>query len=221
MTCGTTFQKKTAKFKFLNKLIEIVNDDIGDKSASIKVKKRIMDCFLLWTVEFPDKTKIRECYENLKKKVSFEQETFVKMPESSHGESILGKDEALVAKLIREGGTENCKAANLLIRSRFELKAKHDEMLKRHRSILQKVNNTLEVFSEMIENYTGDDTDTLNQLYTLCLEYENQLQPICTLNCLQDKQIQGKFVAYSCDKVFKIEIGMKHLCYFRGHSDLL
>lgn len=193
MVCGSTFQKKTAKFKFLNKLIEIVDEQRSSTVVSVEVRKRIMECFLLWTVEYPDKVKIRECYEDLKKKVTFDHKTsVVKVPQRSKVESILGKDEALMRKLLHEGGPENLLAANLLIKNRVQLKDKHDEMLLEHNNKLREIDNSLEVLNEMIDNYcAGDNTDTLNLLFSRCLEYKSQLKQICDLNLFSDKQIIG------------------------------
>lgn len=201
MVCGPTFQKKTAKFKFLNKLIEIVDEQRGNNAVALDVRKGIMECFLLWTVEYPDKIKIRECYEDLKRKVTFDHKTnIVKVTKRSENESILGKDEALVAKLLREGGPENFLAANLLIKNRVQLKNKHDEMMLEHKKKLQEIDTSLEVLNEMIENYCPDDnTDTMNLLFDQCLEYENQLKHICSLNLIQDdEKILGtiEFLSY-------------------------
>lgn len=194
MLCGSTFQKRTAKFKFLNKLIEIVDEQRGGSSVALEVRKKLMECFLLWTVEYPDKTKIRECYNDLKRKVSFGHEmNTVKVPaRSQHDDNILGKDDALVAKLLKEGGPENLQAANLLIQNRVYMRIKQDEMLRQHREKLQQIGNCLELLTEMIENYNvGDNLDTLSELYAQCLEYEVHLKPICLLNSMLDKQTLG------------------------------
>lgn len=175
--CGAEFQKKTAKFTFLNKLIQLVIDRHSGPATSVEVKKRVMDCLLLWTLEHSDKTKIREAYDNLKKQVNFEHNTLTPSVSASVAwekrESILGKDEDLVAKLLKQGGEENYKKVNLLIQHRFNQEAKRLELMREHKIKLREIQNTIDLLNEMLDNYSpevvnNDDKDTLRLLYESC-----------------------------------------------------
>uniref|UniRef100_A0A1B0AN94 Uncharacterized protein n=1 Tax=Glossina palpalis gambiensis TaxID=67801 RepID=A0A1B0AN94_9MUSC len=171
--CGAEFQKKTAKFTFLNKLIQLVIDRHSGPATSVEVKKRVMDCLLLWTLEHSDKTKIREAYDNLKKQVNFEHGNLTPSVAWEKRESILGKDDDLVAKLLKQGGEENYKKVNLLIQHRFNQEAKRLELMREHKIKLREIQNTIDLLNEMLDNYSpevvnNDDRDTLRLLYESC-----------------------------------------------------
>lgn len=178
---GPEFQKKTAKFTFLNELIALVLDRHHGPPAPVETKKRIMDCLMLWTVEYQDKTKILEAYDNLKKQANFDHHsTTASSSPCMERSSILGKDEPLVAKLLKQGGTENYKKANLLIQHRVNQETRRTEFICHLKSELKKIESTMEVFEQMLDAYTldsadGDNRDIIFELYNTCKKQNEQM----------------------------------------------
>lgn len=66
--CGPKFHSEIGKFRFLNELIRLVSPVYqGDKTPK-KIRDKILDLMLLWTVNYPQETKIKEAYEMLLKR---------------------------------------------------------------------------------------------------------------------------------------------------------
>ncbi|KNC28790.1 hypothetical protein FF38_09954 [Lucilia cuprina] len=184
---GLEFQKKTAKFTFLNELIALVLDKHAGPPAPVDTKKRIMECLMLWTVEHQDKTKIQEAYDNLKRQVNFAHAPTTVNANSpaltnvrEQRSSILGKDDELVAKLLKQGGEENWKKANLLIKHRFNQEARRTEFICHLKSELKKIDSTMEVLDEMLNSYSSDtpgedSRDIMQELYNTCKSHNEQM----------------------------------------------
>lgn len=184
---GLEFQKKTAKFTFLNELIALVLDKHPGAPAHVETKKRIMECLMLWTVEHQDKSKIQEAYDNLKKQVNFLHGPSAANSNCSdlsnvreQRSSILGKDDQLVAKLLKQGGEENYKKANLLILHRFNQDVRRTEFICHLKSELKKIESTMEVLKEMLDSYStdapGDDSrDIMQELNNTCKSHYEQM----------------------------------------------
>lgn len=189
---GVEFQKKTAKFTFLNELIALVLDKQTPywtgTPAKVETKKRIMECLMLWTVEHQDKPKIQEAYDNLKKQVNFQHGPSATISTNSPAlanareqrSSILGKDEDLVAKLLKQGGEENYKKANLLIQHRFNQEARRTEFICHLKSELKKIEDTMELLEQMLDSYSsdapgGDSRDIMQELYNTCKGHNEQM----------------------------------------------
>lgn len=184
---GLEFQKKTAKFTFLNELIALVLDKHSGPPAPVDIKKRIMECLMLWTVEHQDKTKIQEAYDNLKKQVNFSHgPTTINSNSPSltnvreQRPNILGKDDELVGKLLKQGGDENLKKANLLIKHRVNQDARRTEFICHLKSELKKIESTMEVLDEMLSSYSSDVTeedsrDIIQELYNTCKGHNEQM----------------------------------------------
>ncbi|XP_061386684.1 ADP-ribosylation factor-binding protein GGA3 [Musca vetustissima] len=181
---GEDFQRKTAKFVFLNKLIGLVLDkptgppgSLPDPPVPLQTKKRIMECLMLWTVEHADKNKILEAYDNLKKQINFPHGPAASV---NNAKSILGKDDLLVAKLLKEGGEENYRKANLVIQHRFNQEARRIEFICHLKSELKKIENTMELLEQMINVYSTepsstDDKEIMQSLYSTCEGHNEQM----------------------------------------------
>ncbi|KAM7348907.1 ADP-ribosylation factor-binding protein Gga [Cochliomyia hominivorax] len=181
---GVEFQKKTAKFTFLNELIALVLSKHPGPPAPVETKKRIMECLMLWTVEHQDKPKIQEAYDNLKKIVNFahgpttvnsNSPTLAKSTQEQRT-NILGKDDKLVADLLKQGGEENYKKANLLIQHRFNQDDRRTDFVCQ----LKKIESTIEVLDEMLNSYSSDTPDAdsrdiIQELYNTCKGHNEEM----------------------------------------------
>ncbi|XP_073829368.1 ADP-ribosylation factor-binding protein Gga [Musca autumnalis] len=197
---GEDFQRKTGKFTFLNKLIGLVLDkptgtaSLPDPPAPLATKKRIMECLMLWTVEHADKPKIQEAYDNLKKQIDFSHGPPASVnanskfsasaangggPTREQRASILGKDDSLFAKLLKEGGEENYRKANLVIQHRFNQEARRTEFICHLKSELKKIESTMEVLEQMLNVYcndsTAEDKNIMQSLHSTCEGYNEQM----------------------------------------------
>ncbi|XP_075154860.1 ADP-ribosylation factor-binding protein Gga [Haematobia irritans] len=186
---GEIFQKKTNKFAFLNELIALVLDKHDGTPAPTETKKRIMECLMLWTAEYPDKTKIQEAYDSLKGRVNVEHGPPSSITVNSamgndnvreQRSSILGKDDLLVAKLLKQGGEENYKKVNLLIQHRFNEEARRTAFICHLKSELKKIESTMELLEQMLDSYgtdiPGEDSRvTMQDLYNTCKIHNEQM----------------------------------------------
>ncbi|TMW53394.1 hypothetical protein DOY81_001516 [Sarcophaga bullata] len=184
---GIEFQKKTAKYVFLNELIALVLDKHKGLPVPVETKQRIMECLMLWTVEHEDKDKILKAYKNLEKQVNFPHgPTTMNSTSTSitnareQRASILGKDDQLVAKLLKQGGEENYKKANLLIQHRFNQEARRTEFICHLKSELKKIESTMELLDEMLNSCTSDvpgadSRDIMQELYNTCKGQNEQM----------------------------------------------
>ncbi|XP_020717180.1 ADP-ribosylation factor-binding protein GGA1 isoform X2 [Ceratitis capitata] len=177
--CGTEFQDEASKFRFLNQLIRLVSKKYQGAQTPAPIKKRIMECLLLWTTEHPQKVKIREVYEMLCKEGGVEH--VVAPSVESKRESVLGIDEEMLAKLINSKDPENYKRANLLIQNRVKQEARRRDLIIQHKNILQEVSNTVCLLDEMLNIYetegnkNDEESESMNvirELYQACKKHK-------------------------------------------------
>ncbi|EDW07556.1 ADP-ribosylation factor-binding protein GGA2 [Drosophila mojavensis] len=189
--CGDVFQEEAAKFRFLNELIRLVSKKYDGAETPLVVKQRIMECLLLWTTEFPQRQKIRDAYDMLRKE-----------GEIDHGqtadalakrESVLSTiDEAMFAKLVKSKDPENFKRANLLVQYRVAQEARRNELLAQHRLVLVEVQETMQLLNQMLDSYNPDDCDvneTIHELYRSCKKHKPIFQHLPELLGDTDTQL--------------------------------
>ncbi|XP_017099600.2 ADP-ribosylation factor-binding protein GGA1 [Drosophila bipectinata] len=172
--CGDDFQDEAAKFRFLNELIRLVSRKYKGAETPHEVKQRIMECLLLWTTEFPQRQKIRDAYEMLRKEGDIEHaQTEAAVAKR---ESVLGTiDEAMFAKLIKSNNPENFKRANLLLQYRMAQEARRNDLLAQHRLVLSEVQETMQLLNQMLDTYdptNQDVAETLHELYRNCKKHK-------------------------------------------------
>ncbi|XP_017494995.1 PREDICTED: ADP-ribosylation factor-binding protein GGA1, partial [Rhagoletis zephyria] len=175
--CGSEFQDEASKFRFLNQLIRLVSKKYHGADTPAPIKKRIMECLLLWTTEFPQKSKIREVYEMLSKEQ--EVDPGITPAIEAKGQSVLGIDEAMLAKLIKSNDPKDYKRANLLIQNRVKQEARRMDLLIQYKNILQEVTITVDLLDEMLNTYEREgkkqDTErdcTMGELYHACKKHK-------------------------------------------------
>ncbi|XP_016948533.1 ADP-ribosylation factor-binding protein GGA2 [Drosophila biarmipes] len=189
--CGEEFQDEAAKFRFLNELIRLVSKKYMGAETPHEVKQRIMECLLLWTTEFPQRQKIRDAYDMLRKEGDIEHGT----TESAVAkrESVLGTiDEAMFAKLIKSNNPENFKRANLLLQYRMAQEARRNNLLAQHRLVLSEVQETMQLLNQMLDTYDPSNQDvneTLHELYKSCKKHKPIFQHLPQLLDDSDAQL--------------------------------
>lgn len=178
--CGSTFQDEVSKFRFLNDLIRLVSNKYQGKKTPAPIRDKIMDCLLLWTTEYPDKMKIREAYDLLRKEGTEHAPTpaMSAAAAATRKETIMGIDEEKFRKLVQSKNAEDFKRANLLVQSRVNQDAKRKELMYRHKSELQEIKNTASLLGQMLDSYEnispGEQRETLSlikELYESCENY--------------------------------------------------
>lgn len=125
--CGPKFHSEVGKFRFLNELIRLVSPQYdGDKTPK-KIRDKILDLMLLWTINFPHEKKIKEAYDMLLKR-GVKHETAKPQvvqnnnkPEPLSDVKLREKAEpdlsAKLQRLLRSSNPADYKAANLLIQN--------------------------------------------------------------------------------------------------------
>lgn len=127
--CGPKFHSEVGKFRFLNELIRLVSPQyLGDKTPK-KIRDKILDLFLLWTIYYPHEKKIKEAYDMLLKRgVQHESMKVVQVhsankttpneqnAKKSERNSSLDMSDKLKT-LLQSSNPNDHKAANLLIQN--------------------------------------------------------------------------------------------------------
>ncbi|KAI8034237.1 hypothetical protein M5D96_012996 [Drosophila gunungcola] len=189
--CGDVFQDEAAKFRFLNELIRLVSKKYKGAETPHEVKQRIMECLLLWTTEFPQRQKIRDAYDMLRKEGDIEHGTTEAAV--AKRESVLGTiDEAMFAKLIKSNNPENFKRANLLLQYRMAQEARRNDLLAQHRLVLSEVQETMQLLNQMLDSYdpsNQDVSETLHELYKICKKHKPIFQHLPQLLDDSDAQL--------------------------------
>ncbi|EDV46238.1 ADP-ribosylation factor-binding protein GGA2 [Drosophila erecta] len=189
--CGDDFQDEASKFRFLNELIRLVSKKYKGAETPHEVKQRIMECLLLWTTEFPQRQKIRDAYDMLRKEGDIEHGTTEAAV--AERESVLSTiEEAMFAKLINSNNLENFKRANLLLQYRMAQKARRNDLLAQHRLVLCEVQETMKLLNQMLDTYDPSNQDvneTLHELYKSCKKHKPIFQHLPQLLDDSDTQL--------------------------------
>lgn len=188
--CGPKFHSEIGKFRFLNELIRLVSPVYqGDKTPK-KIRDKILDLMLLWTVNYPQETKIKEAYEMLLKRgvrhefvkaiqIASKNEVVKSTPERTPPQPDLSDK---LKKLLQSTNPSDHKAANLLIQNMVKEKERRTEVQARRKLQLKEVYENAFLLNEMLDQtgsahgaevLTEDVLVTLNDLYEAC----KKLQP--------------------------------------------
>lgn len=130
--CGSKFHSEVGKFRFLNELIRLVSPQYLGNQTVEKVRNKILDLLLLWTVSYPEESKIKEAYDMLiTRGVHHELVKPVKVHGKSATNGLAGsnaskepkrpdRDDVMAEKLkglLQSSNPADHKAANLLIQN--------------------------------------------------------------------------------------------------------
>lgn len=131
--CGPKFHNEVGKFRFLNELIRLVSPQYEGNNTPKKIRDKILDLLLLWTINHPQEKKIKEAYDMLLKRgVQHEYVKAVTIQNPSNSKTNNGASSSadvkpreraepdLAAKLkglLQSANPSDHKAANLLIQN--------------------------------------------------------------------------------------------------------
>lgn len=200
--CGPKFHSEIGKFRFLNELIRLVSPVYqGDKTPK-KIRDKILDLMLLWTVNYPQESKIKEAYEMLLKRgVRHEFVRAVQIQSKNETAKPTAQPDLSdkLKKLLQSTNPSDHKAANLLIQNMVKEKERRTEVQARRKLQLQEVYENSYLLNEMLnqtgsangaEVLTEDVLVTLNDLYEAC----RKLQPtiLILLGDLNETELLGE-----------------------------
>ncbi|XP_067875691.1 ADP-ribosylation factor-binding protein GGA1 [Heterodontus francisci] len=179
--CGKRFHNEVGKFRFLNELIKVVSPKYLGTRASEKVKTKVLELMFSWTVGLPDELKITEAYHMLKKQGIIKQDPVLPddeplPPPPPRSKNAMFEDEEkskLLARLLKSNHPEDLRAANQLIKEMVQEDQKRMEKISKRVNAIEEVNNNVKLLSEMLENYSKDETSESNEeimkeLYQRC-----------------------------------------------------
>ncbi|XP_078286944.1 ADP-ribosylation factor-binding protein GGA1-like [Rhinoraja longicauda] len=180
-TCGKRFHNEVGKFRFLNELIKVVSPKYLGTRAPEKVKNKVLELMFSWTVGLPDELKITEAYHMLKKQGILKQdpvlpkEELLPSPPPRPKNAVFEDEEKskLLARLLKSNHPEDLRAANKLIKEMVQEDQKRMEKISKRVNAIEEVNNNVKLLSEMLENYSKDETSESNEeimkeLYQRC-----------------------------------------------------
>ncbi|XP_067830645.1 ADP-ribosylation factor-binding protein GGA1 [Heptranchias perlo] len=179
--CGKRFHNEIGKFRFLNELIKVVSPKYLGTRAPEKVKTKVLELMFSWTVGLPDELKITEAYHMLKKQGIIKQDPVLPddeplPPAPPRPKNAMFEDEEkskLLARLLKSSHPEDLRAANKLIKEMVQEDQKRMEKISKRVNAIEEVNNNVKLLSEMLENYSKDETSESNEeimkeLYQRC-----------------------------------------------------
>uniref|UniRef100_UPI00398F0372 ADP-ribosylation factor-binding protein GGA1-like n=1 Tax=Pristiophorus japonicus TaxID=55135 RepID=UPI00398F0372 len=179
--CGKRFHNEVGKFRFLNELIKVVSPKYLGTRAPEKVKTKVLELMFSWTVGLPDELKITEAYHMLKKQGIIKQDPVLPddellPPPPPRSKNAMFEDEEkskLLARLLKSSHPEDLRAANKLIKEMVQEDQKRMEKISKRVNAIEEVNNNVKLLSEMLENYSKDETSESNEeimkeLYQRC-----------------------------------------------------
>ncbi|XP_078387757.1 ADP-ribosylation factor-binding protein GGA1 isoform X1 [Cetorhinus maximus] len=179
--CGKRFHSEVGKFRFLNELIKVVSPKYLGTRTSEKVKTKVLELMFSWTVGLPDELKITEAYHMLKKQGILKQDPVLPddeplPPPPPRSKNAMFEDEEkskLLARLLKSSHPEDLRAANKLIKEMVQEDQKRMEKISKRVNAIEEVNNNVKLLSEMLENYSKDETSESNEeimkeLYQRC-----------------------------------------------------
>lgn len=206
--CGIKFHSEIGKFRFLNELIRLVSPRyLGDKTPK-RIRDKILDLMLLWTVSYTKETKIKEAYDMLLKQgVNHEFAKTVtvapkpdmvdmkSLPERPSPQPDIAEK---LKKLLQSSKATDHKAANLLIQNMVKEKERRTEVHARRKLQVKEIIESAGLLNEMLDQniadgknlFTDDELTTLNDLHSVCIK----MQPTITILVadLNDSNLLGK-----------------------------
>lgn len=127
LKCGTEFHNEVGKFRFLNELIRLVSPKHLGPIIPKEIRDKILDLLLIWTVQYPKETKIKEAYDMLiKQGVVHESIKHITVDKTHHhNKNVLAAKtnqtvddyEIRLRKLLQSTNPLDVQAANLLIQN--------------------------------------------------------------------------------------------------------
>lgn len=120
--CGPRFHSEVGKFRFLNELIRLVSYQYLGTQTVPKVRNKILDLLLLWTIQYPKESKIKEAYDMLLSRgVKHDNTKTIQIQNKPNINEQITKQRDEVAdklkELLQSSNPSDHKAANLLIQN--------------------------------------------------------------------------------------------------------
>lgn len=197
--CGAQFQSVVGRFRFLNELVKLVSPKYLAGQTNPQVKGKILDLLLLWTVQYPNETKVKEAYEMLLRqgvihedpnKVSIQRRIAVPHPPPQPNSADADPTSLKIKQLIQSKKPDrvDIHAANLLIQNFYEVEKKKTLRVQE----IKKGRLNVTVLDEMLENVliTGQRTDQDDVLMKELYENCKQIQPTILLLTEEPNQVE-------------------------------
>ncbi|KAG7485893.1 ADP-ribosylation factor-binding GGA3-like isoform X1 [Solea senegalensis] len=192
--CGQRFHSEVGKFRFLNELIKVVSPKyLGDK-VSEKVKSKVIEVLYSWTVSLPDETKICEAYQMLKSQgiVLVNPEipldvALVPSPSPRTKNPVFDdeKRSKRLAELLKSKKPEDLQEANRLIKNMVKEDEVRTQKVRKQKSTLEAVNNSVKLLNEMLAHFSPDDStdsdkELIGELYNDCDKLRQTVAQLAT-----------------------------------------
>lgn len=198
---GHRFRSTVGTFRFLNELVKLVSPKYLSAETDARVRAKILDLLLLWTVQYPKEGKIKEAYHMLLRQgvvhdppnpVSIQKQR----PAPAAADCPLQRPPAdptslKIKQLIQSKNPDrvDVHAANLMIQNYYEVEKKKALRMQE----MSKGRENVAVLHEMMEHFSvsessADDVALIRELYGSC----KALQPtilMLTANPEQEERV--------------------------------
>lgn len=198
---GHRFRSTVGTFRFLNELVKLVSPKYLSAETDARVRAKILDLLLLWTVQYPKEGKVKEAYHMLLRQgvvhdppnpVSIQKQR----PAPAAADCPLQRPPAdptslKIKQLIQSKNPDrvDVHAANLMIQNYYEVEKKKALRMQE----MSKGRENVAVLHEMMEHFSvsessADDVALIRELYGSC----KALQPtilMLTANPEQEERV--------------------------------
>lgn len=200
---GHKFQNTVGTFRFLNELVKLVSPKYLAAQTDAQVKNKILDLLLLWTVQFPVETKVKEAYEMLRRQgvlhqspnpITIQKKPPAPVPVPVVGSSTTNQDPTSlkIKQLIqaKNPGRVDIHAANLLIQNFYEIEKKKTLRVQE----IRKGRENVSVLNEMMDHFSvsessADDIALIRELYESCRSLQPTIRLLTEDTTQQDEQV--------------------------------
>ncbi|XP_037545633.1 ADP-ribosylation factor-binding protein GGA1 [Nematolebias whitei] len=179
--CGKRFHGEVGKFRFINELIKVVSPKYLGSRAPEAVKKKVLEMLYVWTLRYPDESKIAEAYQMLKKQGIVKQDPVLPdekplPPPPPRTKSAIFEDEEkskMLSRLLKSTHPDDLRAANKLIKEMVQEDQKRVEKVSKRVNAIQEVKESVSLLSQLLEGYGAESCSQSNQelikdLYQRC-----------------------------------------------------
>jgi ADP-ribosylation factor-binding protein GGA len=183
--CGERFHDLIGRFRFLNEIIKIVSPKYYANRTSEKVKTKCIELIYSWSEGLPQKTKIKEAYDMLKRQgivtadpVNVDKLEIAVAPRVKNPIFEDEEKSKQLTRLLKSRNPQDLELANRIIKNMVKQDEIKIEKTSHRINELEQINNNMKLLNEMLLNHNQataleSERETIKYLY----EELNKMRP--------------------------------------------
>lgn len=214
--CGEPMQEIVGRFRFLNEMIKLISPKYYGSRTSEASKKKVIELIYSWSRDMPNKPKIKEAYEMIKKQGIVEDDPVyvegLKINVTPRETNPIFDDQEKskqLARLLKSKNPADLEMANKIIKNMVRQDEIKTEKISTRINELEKINNNIKLLSEMLFEYDpkqarSSEKETIKYLYEELEKLQPNLIKLATETDEHDESI-GEILKTndSCESIIK------------------